>query len=586
MLALRRAAECKPIQLKNHTCNKTNQPSHSAPNWEIHTAMSQTKEYDYIIVGAGSAGCVLANKLTADGRFNVLILEAGPMDRNLLIHIPAGVYSVYTDPKLNWNYKSEREAELDGREIDIPRGKVVGGSSSINSMVYMRGHPLDYDRWESELGLKGWSYADCLPYFKSSETSSRGPSDWRGGEGPLGVTKGSLENPLFDAFFEAGKQSGQGYSDDLNGYQPEGVARFDATKKDGRRCSAAVAHLRPALARANLRLETGALVQKLTMRGHRVTGLTYERGGEIYVVSANHDVILCGGAINSTQLLMLSGIGPREHLSSVGIETLIDLPGVGQNLMDHPTVIVKYACTKPVTIDYLTNPIYKAMAGLQWLATRKGIAASNIWEAGGLVRGNASVAYPNLQYHFGPFGVTYNGAKISLEQAFSIHIDQLRPSSRGVIRLKSAHSADKPLMQFNYLSTEHDRRELVEGVRMARDIAAQPAFDTFRGVEMIPGPQARTDQEILTSIRSDTNTDYHPCGTCKMGDDPMAVVDSQMRVRGIEGLRVVDASVMPQIISANLNAPTQMLAARAADFILGNPQLPPFRARFSFEAKC
>ena len=504
------------------------------------------------------------------------------MDHNLLIHIPAGVYSVFKNPALNWNYASEEEPELLDRTIEIPRGRVVGGSSSINSMVYMRGHPLDYDRWEQEHGLTDWSYADCLPYFKSGETSSRGADEWRGGSGPLGVTRGSLENPLFDAFIEAGEQSGQGHSEDLNGYQPEGVARLDATKMNGRRCSAAVAYLRPALARDNLQLETRAIVHRLTVRGNRVSGLVYMRGGERHEVSVAKEVVLSGGAINSPQLMMLSGIGPEHHLRSLGIDTVLDLPGVGQNLQDHPTVIVKYACNRPVTIDYLTNPLQKAIAGARWLATRSGIAASNIWEAGGLVRGNATVSYPNLQYHFGPFGMVYEGSKLTLEQAFSIHIDQLRPTSRGTITLKSSNAADKPALHFNYLSTEHDRRELVEGVRLARDLAAQRAFNDFRGVEMFPGVEAQTDSEIEAAIRTDAATDYHPCGTCRMGNGPMAVVDSQMRVHGIGGLRVVDASVMPQIISANLNAPTQMIAARAADFILGNKPLEPFYARFHF----
>lgn len=545
--------------------------------------MPDVREYDYVIVGAGSAGCVLANRLTQDGRFSVLLLEAGPMDHNLMIHIPAGVYSVYRDPSLNWNYVTGDEPDLLGRNVEIPRGKVVGGSSSINSMVYMRGHPLDYDRWEREFDLKGWSYADCLPYFKAGETSSRGADDWRGGSGPLGVTHSSLNNPLYDAFLEAGKQAGQGQSGDLNGYKPEGVARFDATKKEGRRCSAAVAHLKPALARDNLQLETGAMVHRLVVRGDRISGLIYVRGGERHEVSVAKEVILSGGAINSPQLMLLSGIGPEHHLRSHGIDTVLDLPGVGQNLQDHPTVVIKYACTKPVTIDYLASPVHKAIAGARWLATRSGVAASNIWEAGGLVRGNATVPYPNLQYHFGPIGVAYEGTRMTLEQAFSIHVDQLRPTSRGTITLKSANANDKPLLNFNYLSTAHDRRELVEGVRLARDLVAQPAFDDFRGVEMYPGTTAQSDIEIETAIRALIETDYHPCGTCRMGNDPMAVVDGQMRVHGIDGLRVVDASVIPQIISANLNAPTQMIAARAADFILGNTPLEPFHARFHFQ---
>ncbi len=546
--------------------------------------MSQTKTYDYVIVGAGSAGCVLANRLTEDGRHRVLVLEAGPMDRNLLIHIPAGVYKVFKDPKLNWNYRTEPEPELADRSVEIPRGKVVGGSSSINSMVYMRGHPLDYDRWQQEHGLAGWAYADCLPYFKAGEGSDRGSSDWRGGSGLLGVSRGSLDNPLFDAFLEAGGQAGQGQSEDLNAFQPEGVARLDSTKKNGRRCSAAVAHLRPALSRDNLTLETGAMVHKLLVAGNRVGGIEYVRHGERIRVEVAREVILSGGAINSPQALMLSGIGPADQLRAHGITPLLDLPGVGQNLQDHPTVIVKFACTKPVTIDYIGHPVHKAIAGARWLLDRSGIAASNIWEAGGLVRGNSSVPYPNLQYHFGPFGMSYDGMKLTLDQAFSIHIDQLRPTSRGSITLKSADPLQKPALNFGYLSTEHDRRELVEGVRLARDLAAQRAFDIYRGVEMVPGPDASSDAEILAAIRLMTETDYHPCSTCRMGNDRMAVVDGEMRVHGIEGLRVVDASVMPQIISANLNAPTQMIAARAADFILGRKPLAPFHARFHFSA--
>ncbi len=541
-----------------------------------------TESYDYIICGAGSAGCVLANKLSAEPGVRVLVLEAGPMDHNLMIHIPAGVYAVYTNPKYNWNYETECEPELNGRKVFTPRGKVVGGSSSINSMVYMRGHPKDYDRWASEFGLDKWSFDQCLPYFKAGEASDRGADEWRGAEGPLGVTKGALENPLFDAFLDSGEQAGQGRSEDLNGYQPEGVARLDSTKKNGRRCSAAVAHLRPALKRRNLTLETGAMARRIVIEGNRAAGIEYQRNGTVHTARADREVILSGGAINSPQLLMISGVGPADHLRSVGIEPKLDLPGVGRNLQDHPTVIVQVACTEPVSIDWVAKPHHKLMAGARWLLTRKGIATSNIWEAGGLVRGNAGVPYPNLQYHFGPVGFSYEGDDIKLHQAFAIHIDQLRPTSRGRIDLKSADPFEKPAIHFNYLQTEHDRRELIEGIRLTRDLVRQPAFDRLRGAEILPGDAVSSDADILAFLRNSTETDYHPCATCRMGTDAMAVVDDELRVHGIEGLRVVDASVMPQVISANLNAPTQMIAARAADFILGNPQRDPLTARFHF----
>ncbi len=544
--------------------------------------MTKPLRYDYVIIGAGSAGCVLANRLSADGRNQVLILEAGPLDRSIFIHVPAGVYKVYKDPSINWNYETEAEPELYDRRVGMPRGRVVGGSSSINAMVYMRGHPLDYDRWASELGLAKWSYAQCLPYFKASENSDRGADDWRGADGPLGVTKGCYENQLYDAFLDAGEQSGQGTSDDLNGYKPEGVARLDATKKNGRRCSAAVAHLRPALARDNLTLKTDAMVHRLVVEGNRVSGIEFEHKGERQRVEVEKEVISSGGAINSPQLLMLSGIGPADHLRAHGITPQIDLPGVGRNLQDHATVALKFSCLEPVTIHKITNPVRKALAGARWMVDRSGIASSNIWEAGGLVRGNADVAYPNLQYHFGPVGVDYEGTKIRLEQAFTLQIDQLRPKSSGHIELKSANPLDRPALHFDYLTAPEDARELVEAVHLARDLVAQRAFDRFRGAELGPSAGAKTDEEIEAAVRQLTETDYHPCGTCRMGSDSLAVVDEELKVHGISGLRVVDASVMPQIISANLNAPTQMIAARAADFILGRPQLEPFHARFHF----
>jgi len=545
--------------------------------------VDKTETWDYVIVGAGSAGCVLANRLSADPAIRVLLLEAGPMDRDLMIQIPAGVYRVYKERRLNWNYLTENQAELYDRPVDMPRGRVVGGSSSINSMVYMRGHPLDYEHWADEYDLPHWRFANCLPYFKAGEASDRGEDEWRGANGPLGVTRGRLQNPLFDAFLEAGGQSGQGQSDDLNGFKPEGLARLDATRKDGRRCSAAAAHLHPVLHRPNLRLETGAVVHRLTLAAGRATGLVYQCRGELRRARVDREVILSGGSINSPQLLLLSGIGPSAHLREMGIDTLHDLPGVGRNLQDHASVIVSYACTRPITIHKLAHPANKLWAGLRWLVNRSGPATSNIWEAGGLVRGNAQVRYPNLQYHFGPVGVTYEGEKIRLCQAFSIYIDQLRPTSRGHIELASSNPLDKPRLHFNYLATGHDRRELIEAVKLARELAAQPAFDEFRGAELNPGKAVVSDADILAFVRRVTETDFHPCGSCRMGTDEMAVVDGEFRLHGIEGLRVVDASTMPQVISANLNAPTQMMAARAADFILGREQLAPVEARFHFQ---
>jgi choline dehydrogenase len=450
-------------------------------------------------------------------------------------------------------------------------------------MVYMRGHPLDYDRWQSECGLKDWSYDQCLPYFKQGENSDRGENQWRGGDGNLGVTKGSFDNPLFDAFEEAGRQSGQGYSEDLNGFNPEGIARLDATRKHGRRCSAAAAHLRPALARGNITLLTKAQVVKINISGNSATGVTFKHKGKLHSVEANKEVILSGGAINSPHLLMLSGIGPSQHLKEHGIEVHADLPGVGQNLQDHSSIILQYGCKKSFPIHKVNQPHRKLATGIRWVFTRKGLATSNIWEAGGLIKSSQNAAYPDIQYHFGPVGFEFNNDKISLLQAFAIHVDQLRPRSRGQVTLKSGNPLEKPLMTFNYLQEPKDLAEMVGGFKKARELISQPAFDEFRGVELIPGPHVKSDADIVQFIRGAAETDYHPSCTCAMGNGEMAVVDERMKVRGIKNLRVVDASVMPQIVSGNLNAPTQMIASRAADMILGKAQLRPIKTTFAFE---
>jgi choline dehydrogenase len=540
-------------------------------------------EYDYIVLGAGSAGCVLANLLSESGEHSVLIVEAGPMDKKLMIHIPAGIHSVYRDPSINWNYESEVEADLEQRNIELPRGKVVGGSSSINAMVYMRGHPRDYDRWNDELGLKGWRYADCLPYFRSGETSERGESEWRGGSGPLGVSRAKLVNPIFDAFLTAGETSGQGRSDDLNAYQPEGLARLDATIRDGRRCSAAVAHLKPALLRPNLELVTHALVEQVLIDNKRAIGVRFQYQGKVQVIRANREVIVSCGAIKSPQLLMLSGIGPAAELGKHDIQVRHELPSVGQNLQDHLKIDCAWRCTQPITYHRVDRPWNKLKIGIRWLTSKSGFGTSNIWEAGGLIRGNENVAYPNLQYHFAPVSTSYQGGKMLLSQGFTLQVDQLRPKSRGHIALNSANPLDKPAAHFNYLNEAHDLQELVEGYRKINELIMQPAFIAFRGERTDPVPEIKSTSEVGNWIRATASTDFHPCGSCRMGNDDNSVVDAEMKVHGIEGLRVVDASVIPQIISGNLNAPTQMIAARAADFILGKSPLAPEFAKFHFQ---
>ena len=550
----------------------------------------KTKEYDFIILGAGSAGCVLANRLSETGKHTVLILEAGPMDvsfmrpiESLLIHMPAGVYHAYKNPAINWNYKTANEPNCANREVDLPRGKVIGGSSSINSMVYMRGHPLDYDHWSSSYGLKKWSFENCLPYFKKCENSDRGEDEWRGGKGPLGVTKGKLKNPLFDALIEAGNQSGQGVSDDLNGYKPEGIARLDSTTKNGMRCSAATAHLRPALKRHNTTLVTRAFTRKIIHNKGKAIGVEYEHEGIVKKAYSNIATIVSCGAIKSPQLLMLSGIGPADHLRSKGINVSLNLKGVGQNLQDHLLVAIGFECKKNVTIHKITQPHHKLYAGLKWLLTRKGIVASNIWEMGGQVFGNHKVKYPNLQYHFAPAFNKYEGRNIILSQGFLLQCDQLRPKSKGSITLKSDNPKEGPNSFFNYLSHPHDITELREAFKKMNELIAQPAFDEYRGKRIKPSPDLKNNSDIDNWIRETATTDYHPSGTCKMGKGPDAVVDQNLKVYGFDNLYVVDASVMPDVVSGNLNAPTQMIAEKASDIILNNTPLKPVKANFHFQ---
>jgi choline dehydrogenase len=528
--------------------------------------------YDYVIVGAGSAGCVLANRLSETGA-SVLLLEAGPRDRGWKIHMPAALTYNLRDAKYNWAYETEPQPHMDGRRMYWPRGRVLGGSSSLNAMVYVRGHALDYDRWAGN-GLPGWSYAHVLPYFKRAETCERGGDDYRGSSGPLNVSRGSMSNPLFAAFIEAGQQAGYPFTADMNGFQQEGFGPMDMTVHRGRRWSAAAAYLRPALRRRNLRVMVGALATRVVIEGGRATAIEFRHRRSLHRARAR-DIILAGGAINSPQLLLLSGIGPADEIRRHGVRVVQDLPGVGRNLQDHLELYVQYACTEPITLYLTENPVNRVAIGAQWFLFKSGLGASAHLEAGAFIRRNAEVPHPDLQYHFLPSLVNDHGRKPIGHHGFQAHVGPMRPTSSGYLRLRSADPTAHPEIQPFYLATEQDRREMRDAVRLTREIFAQRAFDRFRGEEIQPGASARSDAEIDGFVRAKSDSAYHPCGTCRMGLDELAVVDGELRLRGIEGLRVVDASIMPSVVSGNLNAPTIMIAEKAADMILGRPALEP-----------
>ena len=529
-------------------------------------------DYDFIIVGAGSAGCVLANRLSADPANKVLLLEAGQEDKNPFIHMPAGLIQLVPTKTHNWYFWTEPQEHLNNRKLFWPRGKVLGGSSSINGMVYIRGHASDYDHWR-QLGCRGWSFEDVLPYFKRSEASERGGDEYHGSEGPLNVTHQVMDHPMTRAFIDAGVEAGHPKTDDFNGPQQEGVAPYDFTIKDGKRQSTAVAFLRPALSRPNLHVETGALTRRVLLDGTKATGVEYDQGGMVKTASAAREVILCGGTINSPQLLLLSGIGPAAHLSEMGVDLVHDLPGVGQNLQDHLDVTLRWQATQPITAFSASRFPGNITTLLNWRLRGKGWGAAAPTPSGAFLKTSPDLETPDIQLHYMNAAAVPHGFERPQRHSFQVHFCQLRPESVGSITLASNDPVAHPHIQPNYLSAPKDVEVMRAGFKLTRDIINQPAFDTFRGDEMTPGKDVETDDEIDAMIRENGETVYHPVGTCKMGHDNMAVVDDELRVHGIGHLRVVDASIMPTLIGGNTNAPTIMIAEKAADMMLGKPAL-------------
>lgn len=532
-------------------------------------------QYDYIIAGGGSAGCVLANRLSADPGTRVLVLEAGRPDSlwDIFIHMPAALTYPIGSRFYDWMYESEPEPYMHNRRISHGRGKVLGGSSSINGMIFQRGNPMDYERWGADPGMERWNYAHCLPYFKRMETCLAGADAFRGGTGPLILERGPAATPLFGAFFQAVQQAGYPLTDDVNGYKQEGFAKFDRNINHGRRWSAARAYLHPIMSRPNLTVKTRAFVHRILFEGKRAVGVEAMIAGRLEKIYGG-EVIVSGGAINSPQLLQLSGVGNARELQAVGVPVVHDLPGVGENLQDHLEVYVQYACTQPVSEAPALKWYNKPWVGFQWLFFRRGPGATNHFEAGGFVRSNEDVAYPNLMFHFLPVAIRYDGSLPSTGHGYQVHIGPMYSDARGSVKIKVNDPAVKPALRFNYLSTEQDRREWVEAIHCARNILNQPAFDEFNGGEISPGPSVETDQQILDWVGHDGETAYHPSCTCKMGTDAMAVIHPDtMRVHGLEGLRVVDASAMPYVTNGNIYAPVMMLAEKAADLIAGNTPL-------------
>jgi choline dehydrogenase len=535
-----------------------------------------SESFDFVIIGAGSAGCVLADRLSEDGRSTVLILEFGGSDWGPFIQMPSALSYPMNMNLYNWGFETEPEPHLGGRRLATPRGKVVGGSSSINGMVYVRGHARDFDTWE-EMGASGWGFRHVLPYFKRLETSHGGEDGWRGRDGPMHVTRGPRRNPLYQAFIEAGRQAGYPVTDDYNGSRQEGFGPMEMTVHRGIRWSAANAFLRPALKRRNVRLVTYAFVHRVLLEGRRAAAVVYDVGGEMHEARARRDIVIAASSINAPKLLQLSGIGPPEVLKAAGIEVRHPLPGVGENLQDHLEIYFQLMSREPVTLYSKLNWLSKGLIGAEWLLFGTGLGATNHFESCGFIRSAAGIDYPDIQYHFLPAAMRYDGRAAFPNHGFQAHVGPMRSKSRGFVRVRSDNPRQPPAILFNYLSHPDDAREWRACVRLTREIMRQPAMARYAGAEIQPGPEVESDEEIDAFVSQHCESAYHPCGTCRMGSpaDPLAVVDPQCRVIGIEGLRIADSSIMPQVTNGNLNAPTLMIGEKASDLILGRDPLPP-----------
>ena len=534
------------------------------------------READYVIVGSGSAGSALAYRLSENGRHSVIVVEFGGTDIGPLIQMPAALSFPMNMSLYDWGFRSEPEPHLGGRVLATPRGKVLGGSSSINGMAYVRGNALDYENW-AEMGARGWSYAEVLPYFRKAETRADGGDAYRGDKGPLHTSNGTLKNPLYRAFIEAGVQAGYGATDDMNGYRQEGFGRMDMTVHRGQRWSCANAYIHPIRNRPNLKIALEAFVDRVTVAGNRAGGVAYTQGDQSIHAKAEREVILSGGSINSPQLLLLSGIGPGAQLQQHGIAVVKDLPGVGENLMDHLELYQQMECTQPISLYSALNPVSKALIGARWTFFKDGLGATNHFEAGAFFRSRPGVRWADIQYHFLPAAMRYDGKAAFNNHGFQVHVGPMRSKSRGFVRIRSKDPRESPRILFNYLSHPDDLVEWRSCTRLTREIMAQPAMERYAGAEIQPGKDVETDDQIDAFIREHCESAYHPCGTCKMGSpqDPMAVVDSECRVIGIANLRVADSSIMPQVTNGNLNAPTLMIGEKASDHILGRDPLPP-----------